>query len=235
MEARYLPPRARSDALAAWLRSQGLTVSKVDANHTFVSVTGTVAQLAGAFGVTFARVSTPRGEFTSALTPPSLPASVGVGVLSIDGLQAVTPFHPAGSGYQPSSTNVPALAPVVYSFPGDLNGSGVTIAISGMGVLSTSDINTFWTDYLVPDTLSNLTIINSGGSGEDNSLEDTLDVSMASSVAPSAKIRLYESDDFFGNFQQILEDQPSYPAMTVATASYGVDVEADLPEGYILS
>src|SRR5208283_2442678 len=110
MEARYLPPRTRSDALAAWLRSQGLTVTKVDTNHTFISVTGTVSQLAGAFGVAFARVSTPRGEFTSAVTPPSLPASVGAGVLSIDGLQAETPFHPAG-GSNPSSTeSIPVLA-----------------------------------------------------------------------------------------------------------------------------
>ena len=240
MESRYLPPRKRSDALVAWLRSQGLAVSRVDANHTFISVSGTVSQLARAFGVTFARVSTPRGEFTSAVTAPSLPSSVGRGVLSIDGLQAVIPFHPMG-GYSVNPTNVPALAPMIYSFPAGLNGDGVTIAIAGQGQVSTSDISTFWSTYHVPDTLSNLVTAPVNvegvvpGSGEGNSLEDTLDVSMASSVAPSAVIRLYESDDFFADFEQILADRATIPSMTVATASYGVDLESDLPEGEILS
>lgn len=237
MEARYLPPRSRSDALVVWLRSQGLTVSKVDSNHTFISVSGTVSRLARAFGVTFARVSTPRGEFTSAVTAPSLPSSVGTGVLSIDGLQAVSPFHPMG-GYTVNPTNVPALAPIIYSFPAGLNGAGVTIAIAGQGTVLTSDINTFWSDFSVPDSLSRLIMVpvDGGGSasGDGNSLEDTLDVSMASSVAPGAVIRLYESGDFFDDFEQILTDKATMPSMTVATASYGVDDESDISEGEIL-
>ena len=97
MEARYLPPKSRTDALSAWLTSSGLNVEGVDANHTSVTVTGTVAQLSAAFGVTFARVSTPDGEFTSAVTTPSLPHSIGDGVLAIIGLEHTPRPHPVSA------------------------------------------------------------------------------------------------------------------------------------------
>jgi len=94
MEARYLPPVGLSERLTAWFRSQGLTVEGLDSNHTNITLSGNVQDMARVFGVTFARVSTPYGEFTSATTAPTLPRSVADGVLSISGLQPRPPMHP---------------------------------------------------------------------------------------------------------------------------------------------
>ena len=73
MEADYLPLKADYDRVAAWLESQGFAHTLTDANHTNLFVSGTVAQIGDALGVSFARVATTDGEFTSAVSAPSVP------------------------------------------------------------------------------------------------------------------------------------------------------------------
>jgi subtilase family serine protease len=93
MEARYLPLQSDYDRTAAWLVSEGFTLTTSDPNHTNLFARGTVAAVAKSFGVTFARVATDDGEFTSAVTIPSLPADVAEPILGIDGLQPHRQAH----------------------------------------------------------------------------------------------------------------------------------------------
>jgi subtilase family serine protease len=53
---RFAPSKAQADAVAAWLRASGLTVTAIPANHRFVAVSGTVAQAQHAFGLTIGRI-----------------------------------------------------------------------------------------------------------------------------------------------------------------------------------
>ena len=76
MEADFLPLKADYDRVATWLESQGFAPTLVDANHTNVFVRGTAAQIAEALGVSFARVATEEGEFTSAVSAPSVPEEI---------------------------------------------------------------------------------------------------------------------------------------------------------------
>ena len=94
MEAKYLPFLSDYNRIGAWLTAQGFTLILADSNHTNIFARGTVAQIAQAFDVTFARVKNADGEFTSAVTAPTLPAELAGPILSIDGLQPHIRFHP---------------------------------------------------------------------------------------------------------------------------------------------
>ena len=93
MEARYLPLESDYDRVAAWLTGSGFNVVFLDRNHTVVFARGSVATISQVMNVTFARVHVaegsryPAGEFTSAVTAPSLPEEIAGPVLGIDGLQ----------------------------------------------------------------------------------------------------------------------------------------------------
>jgi hypothetical protein len=64
METTYRPLRGDFDRVSAWLVSQGFTITLPDRTHTSVFARGTVANVARAFGVAFARVAVYHGEYT---------------------------------------------------------------------------------------------------------------------------------------------------------------------------
>src|ERR1017187_4483279 len=76
IEANYLPNRYDYERVRRWLRDQGFTLTLNDPNHVNAFARGTVAQISAALGATFARVSSNDGEFTSAVTAPSLPREI---------------------------------------------------------------------------------------------------------------------------------------------------------------
>jgi hypothetical protein len=81
MEARYLPLRADYERVTAWLGAQGFNPVLPDSMHMIAFMQGTVAQIATVFGAKFARVAAADGEYTSAVTAPSLPADIAAVVL----------------------------------------------------------------------------------------------------------------------------------------------------------
>ena len=93
MEADFLPLKADYDRVAAWLESQGFAPTLVDSNHTNVFVRGTADRIADAMGVSFARVATEEGEFTSAVSAPLVPEEFASALLGIDGLQPHIRLH----------------------------------------------------------------------------------------------------------------------------------------------
>jgi kumamolisin len=133
MKARYLPAKAEYDRVASWLSSKGFTLTIEDQNHVNLFVRGTVAQISDALGVRFARVAAGGGEFTSAVTAPTLPPEIAGSVLSIDGLQPHLLMRSPKARPQ-SVTAVdgyltPADVAAAYGIPAGINGSGQTIAI----------------------------------------------------------------------------------------------------------
>ena len=87
MQARYLPLAADHDRVVRWLQSEGLTVTRTDANHLAVFAQASVAEVARVFQTTFARVAADGAEFTSAISAPSIPTSLASAVRGIHGLQ----------------------------------------------------------------------------------------------------------------------------------------------------
>jgi hypothetical protein len=251
-QAKYFPLSADHDRVVQWLKAQGLEVTRTDDNRLGVFGRGSVDAVAAAFNVSFARVATADGEFTSAVTAPSLPSDLSPLVLGIHGLQPhirrrplSTPriLHPDArqvnlSGY------LPAQVSSAYNANGlSATGAGQTIAIYALAYPLSSDLTAFWAAAGVNQSLSNVTTIDVAGgpasSPSNPTLEEAaLDAEWASSLAPGAKIRIYgasetdpaENDEIL---QQVYADLPNQPNMHVLSISVGGN-ELDVPQDYLV-
>ncbi len=200
MEEKYLPDARDYARVGAWLASQGMELTLADANHTNLFARGPVSRVAGALGVAFARVATADGEFTSAVTDPSLPADVADAVLGIVGLQPHQLMHTPRLVPDAVTTvagrTTPADIAAAYNIPGSLDGTGQTIAVIIDSVPQASDLTAFWTAIGSTETTANFSSVNvSGGPAADRQTADineaTLDVEWASGLAPGAQVRVY--------------------------------------------
>lgn len=231
MARRYFPLAADHDRLVAWLKAQGLEVTRTDDNRIAVFGRGSVAAVSRAFQATFARVVAADGtEFTSAVTAPSLPAEVSGPVLGIHGLQPHIRPRPLSAprtrqeGARTTYSYLPAQIAAAYNATSlGVDGTGQTIAIYALAFPQNSDLTSFWALADVTDTIANITMVSVAGgpsSSSDSSTIDevTLDTEWVSALAPKAAIRIYganendpgENDEIL---QQVYADLPTYPAM----------------------
>jgi kumamolisin len=235
MEARYLPRAADYDRVSAWLAGQGLAIVQTDRNHTIVAARGSVALVAQAFALTFARVAVPAeasstiNEYTAAIDAPSLPEDLAPAILGIDGLQPylrlrhirARPLDVVGNSSFVTPDNVAAA----YNVSGVWTGQGQTIAIVDEGAATASDLNSFWATAGVSATQSaaNVTSIPVAGGPPANgdTTETALDVEWAGALAPQAKIRLYLSANVLNCLPNIISDQRSNPSLSVVSISFG--------------
>jgi len=244
--ARFFPRTSDYAAVVRWLKSEGLTVTRTDDNRLAVFGRGSVDAVARAFHLSFARVTTDQGEFTSAVTAPSLPANLATVVLGVHGLQphlrrralgvplmlrpndAAPPYYP----YQ--------IARAYNANTLSATGAGQTIAVYAFAVPATSDLASFWKTVGASPSPANIETVNVAG-GPANSPssqyvgEATLDVEWASSLAPGAVIRIYaanENDPANNDeiLQQIYADLPSQPNLHTLSISIGggeLEIEHD--------
>ncbi len=101
--ASFAPTVATTNTLTAWLRSQGLKVTGVASNRTWVSASGSATAVGKAFGTSFALFKVnghSRRAVTSAVTVPSTIASAVtyVGGLSLD--SGKRPAAPPSDGFR---------------------------------------------------------------------------------------------------------------------------------------
>ncbi len=253
MEQRYFPLAADHDRLVQWLRAQGLQVTRTDDNRIAVFGRGPVNLVAQAFQVSFARVvAAEGGEYTSAVTAPSLPVELSASVLGIHGLQPHIRLHPlstprvtqsrlqvdAGTSY------LPAQIATAYNEAGSgLDGTGQTIALYELAFPQSSDLTAFWTAAGVADLTSNIQMISVAGGpastpGAPEFDESSLDTEWASALAPKAAIRIYganindpgENDEIL---QQVYADLPGNPGMHQLCICIGGN-ELELDRDYLV-
>ena len=231
MARRYFPLAADHDRLVAWLRDQGLEVTRTDGNRIAVFARGPVDAVSRAFQVTFARVAAADGaEFTSAVTAPSLPKELSGPVLGIHGLQPHIRPRPLSAprtrqaSPRITATYLPAQIATAYSATNlGVDGTGQTIAIYALAFPANSDLTEFWTLANVTDSLGRIVQVPVAGgpsNSPDSSIVDevTLDTEWASALAPGAAIRIYaanqtdpgENDEIL---QQVYADLPTNPGM----------------------
>jgi kumamolisin len=233
MEARYLPLRSDYDRLSAWLSAQGFEGTLPDRLHMTVFVKGAVSEVARVLGVQFARVAVSDGEYTSAITEPSVPEDFAPVVLSVNGLQPQFRLRHIKAAIAPAPNDIlfnyiyvtPDNVVSAYNIPAGATGAGQVIAILGEAAPLTADLTHFWTNTGVAQVVGNVTMINvDGGPGSNpssgNISEADLDVEWAGAIAPGASIRLYLAANAFETFTQIANDVPSFPTMTVISASF---------------
>jgi kumamolisin len=233
MEARYLPLRSDYDRLAAWLTAQGFERTLPDRLHMTVFVKGAVSEVARVLGVQFARVSVSDGEYTSAVTEPAVPGDLAPVVLSVNGLQPQFRLRHIKATAAPAPNDIlfnyiyvtPDNVVSAYNIPAGATGAGQVIAVLGEAAPLTADLTHFWTNTGVAQVATNVTMIDvDGGPGSSpsssNISEADLDVEWAGAIAPGASIRLYLAANAFETFTQIANDSPSFPTMTIISASF---------------
>ena len=240
MESTYLPLRSDYERLSSWLASQGFQSTLADRMHTTVFVRGTVSRVASAFAVRFARVLASDGEYTSAVSEPSVPDDLAPSVLSVNGLQPE--FRLRHIRVQPKPQPALSVGSSIfvgvedvrsaYNVPASATGAGQTIAIVGEGTVSDSDLNALWSKSGSTQTASNVTVVDVDGGPSLNPddgvlFETALDVEWAGGMAPAAKIRLYLAPDAIETLTQISNDVDSIPSMRVISSSYGNTESAD--------
>ncbi len=122
--ATYSPTAQDVAQVTGWLTGAGLTIGEVPANNSYVTATGTAAQINATFATTTSTVKTADGHrHRAADSDPSVPTEVGSIVDSVSGLTqgAVVPQQAGGpddssSGATPASTPdsaAPAASPGV--------------------------------------------------------------------------------------------------------------------------
>jgi kumamolisin len=238
MAAKYFPADTEYTKIAAWLSKQGFTVNLAGKYQLSIFASGTVAQIERAFGTKFGRVTMAGSEYTSALTPPSLPGEIGASVLGINGLQPhLHPRHHfvVAPSLRPGKlvNNIPPytvseIAKAYHANGLSANGSGQKIGIVIDTFPSDSDLTTFWANNGVTQTLGNVEKVQTvGGPLPSPSGEETLDVEWSSSLAPGAKVRIYATTDLSfvhldHAYQVIINELPSQPALRQISMSYGL-------------
>jgi len=237
MSAKYYPLSSDYEAALAWIEGLGLTVTNRFDNHLSFFVQGSVGRVRDALQVNFARVAYRGGEYTSALSAPTVPKQLVPSLVGINGLQPHIRFRPHRFRLRPSdaSTSSPPYGPNnladAYDAKGlSVNGADQTIGILGYAFPAPSDLEAFWSTYSVAQqagVVTNVSVGNGPSTNPDpNDVEEiTLDVEWASSVASGAAIRVYgtQANDLVGNMAlaQILSDLPAQPHMRQICICYG--------------
>jgi kumamolisin len=244
LATRYEPLAGDYNAVADWLQQQGFSIVRRDPRHLAVFARGPVRRVAQAFRVNFGRVTFAGGEFSSALTAPSLPAELAAPVLGVNGLQPHlraqalarrAKVKPAAKA-KPASTSsfAPPYTPanLLHAYNGTTvaaTGANQTIAIVIDTFPSTSDLTSFWSLCGVNQSLANISLIQAvNGTLSSPSLECTLDVEWSSSIAPAAQVRVYATVnlDFVNTdqaYQEIVTDLTNNPgSIQQMSMSYGI-------------
>lgn len=207
MEEKYLPIGSDYDRVTSWLIRQGFTLTLNDRNHTNVFVRGSVSNVSTTLNVSFARVATGDGEFSSAVTAPELPEDISGVVLGVGGLQPHllmhTHSHQTAQGTEVGGSVTPADVLAAYNAPismdangKPINGTGQTIGIIMDSIPLQSDLTAFWQAVGANESISGYTLVSVNGgpttaSQSADADEVALDTEWATGMAPGANLRVY--------------------------------------------
>jgi subtilase family serine protease len=152
--------------VSAWLTSQGLTVTGTSRSNTFITFSGSVAQVQNAFGTSIHSLLSDGEQHIANVSDPVLPSAIAGVVSTITGLNDFRLKSRARVRQVPATAQPDALHPqftssisgshfmapgdfyTIYDIPnpltsGNLNGSGKSIAVVGQVDISLADVAAF--------------------------------------------------------------------------------------------
>ena len=203
--AAYAPTQAQVNTVAAYLRSKGLSVTRVSGNRESVDVTGTTATVKAAFGTTESTYQDPYAhrDFYANDHAVVLPTSIAGLVSAVAGLDdhtVRTPDLVRKANVTPHSTPsgvTPSQIDTAYRInkTGE-NGSGETVALWEFDGYNASDLSTYNSTYGLSGPAATTVSVDSAnynsnpGQGEG---EVELDSEVVRAVAPQATQLVYEA------------------------------------------
>ncbi|MDQ1424361.1 MAG: kumamolisin [Acidimicrobiaceae bacterium] len=236
-------PADAVSAVRSFAAEHGLTVDRVDEAARTVTLSGTVAAMNGAFGVSLGRFASAaggdsyRGRTGEIQMPTSLVDAVQV-VLGLDDRPAAQPHfqirpQPIAGGdvdlRAAGGTFAPTELAAIYDFPPKTTGRGQTIAIVELGGgFRPADLTTYFGHLGVKKP--SVTAVSVDGAknapvGDPNSAdgEVVLDIEVAGAVAPGAKIAVYFAPNttrgFYDGIAAAIHDTKRKPS--VISISWG--------------
>ncbi|MGD0268833.1 MAG: S53 family peptidase [Candidatus Sulfotelmatobacter sp.] len=212
---------ADADSIArveAFARQHKLTVKEKSAARRTVILSGTVTAMNEAFGVELKQYDHPSGQYRGRTGTVQLPPElqdVVEGVFGLDNRPQAKPHfrrRRGAGGIRPAAqaqgeSYTPAQVATFYDFPTNENGSGECIALIelGGGYIPT-DLTNYWKQLHLTQTptVSAVSVGNGSNSptGDPNGPdgEVMLDIEVAGSIAPAAKIVVYFADNTDAGF-----------------------------------
>src|SRR5579871_587005 len=209
----FAPTQADYNALAAFARAQGLSVTHSHSNRLLLNVSGPAAAVAQAFHVGLMRYRTANHtEFRAPTSEPQVPASIArvlSGVIGLDNAALWRPHgirrnlsllslnpHTIGSG--PFGGMSPSDIRTAYNLSGStLTGAGQTLALFELDGFTQSDITTYENKFGLPNVpLQTVLVDNFSGQAGSGASEVTLDIELQIALASGVnKILIYEGPD----------------------------------------
>jgi len=189
--------------VTSWLTGKGLAIVSVAPGATDITVSGTVAQMEQAFGVSIHTMTENGQAHIANVTDPQLPTPIANIVTGITGLHDFKPksrAHVVTPRYTSSVTGNHYIAPgdfyTIYDvnslLSNSINGTGISIAVIGQTDISTSDVAAFRAASGLSSSNLPKIVQATGyvpGTVSADIDEAQLDVEWAGAVAPSASIQ----------------------------------------------
>lgn len=226
--------RSDIEAVERFAKESGLTVIRSSRARRSVELSGTIADLAAAFGTELRAYRLGDQQFrgrTGALSLPATLAPIVAGVFGLDNRpQARAQFRRLAAATVPTASpfTVPQVAEA-YGFPSDFDGTGQTIALLELGGgYAASDLEAFFTGLGITEpsvTSVSVDKAENAPTGDPNSAdaEVLLDIEVAGAIAPGAKILVYFAPNtdqgFLDAITTIVHDTTHNP--TILSISWG--------------
>jgi subtilase family serine protease len=229
--------RADMGRIVSWLEDQGFTINLTARGRTWVSFSGTAAQVSSAFHTEIHRYVVNGETHYANSTDPAVPSALADVVL---GFRSLDDFHPRPRAarwtrriadrpeFTSSLTGSHFLTPndfaTIYGlqslYNAGLTGSGEKIAVMGQTDFAVSDIQAFRKNSGL-GTNNPVTLLVPGspdpGTSSGDLIEADLDLEWSGGLAPNAPILFVNSTDAFDSLTYAV-DQDLSPVLSV---SYG--------------
>jgi kumamolisin len=210
---------ADADSVArveSFAREHGLAVKEKSAGRRTVILSGTVTAMNPAFGVELKEYEHPTGRYrgrTGAIQLPAELHDVVEGVFGLDNRPQAKPHfrrRRENGGVRAAAQTVsytPRQVATLYDFPTAVDGSGECIALIELGGgYKPADLSKYWSQLKLAETPTVSAV--SVGNGSNNPTGDAngpdgevmLDIEVAGSIAPAAKIVAYFAENTDAGF-----------------------------------
>jgi kumamolisin len=185
-------------SIEAFAHEYGLTVTERSPARRSVVLSGTAENMQQAFGTKLAHYDSPRGSYRGRTGPVMVPQELQAMITAVLGLdnRPIAKPHLRIHATQPAGSLTPVQVAQLYNFPTGVNGAGQTIGIIELGGgYRTSDLNTYFKALGIKapvvtsvsvDGGVNKPVVDKNADGE-----VMLDIEVAGSVAPGARIVVY--------------------------------------------
>jgi kumamolisin len=215
-------------AIEAFAHENGLTVVESSAARRSVVLKGTAANMQTAFGTKLAHYTITAGEYRGRTGPLTIPANlhdIVTAVLGLDNRPIAKPHSRRAQAAKVTGAFTPAQVAQAYSFPTGATGAGETIGIIELGGgYNTGDLNTYFGGKA--PTITSISVdggANQPGVDPDSDGEVMLDIEVAGSVAPGARIVVYFAPNTDQGFHDAIttavQDTVNHPS--VISISWG--------------